>query len=110
MFSILTFLFSKGTVEKPFNVVRPETGEVHNQIFYIPQRPYLSTGTLRDQIIYPHTRDEALRNGGNDAALEEILDIVKLRYIVEREGGWDAKAGKLLLFLYLLLLIRMIIL
>jgi ABC-type uncharacterized transport system fused permease/ATPase subunit len=36
-------------------------GRVHkpaiDQIFYIPQRPYLPKGTLRDQIIYPHTID-----------------------------------------------------
>ena len=32
-----------------------------SKLFYVPQRPYLALGTLRDQVIYPHTQEEARR-------------------------------------------------
>lgn len=32
-----------------------------SRLFYVPQRPYLALGTLRDQVIYPHTREEVNR-------------------------------------------------
>mgnify|MGYP002718885959 CR=1 FL=1 len=57
---------------------------------YIPQRPYLCTGTLRDQIIYPHSHAEMLQKGVTDADLFNILQVVEMGHIVEREGGWDA--------------------
>ena len=28
-------------------------------IFYVPQKPYTTTGTLREQVIYPLTVDQA---------------------------------------------------
>lgn len=58
---------------------------------YIPQRPYLSLGTLRDQIIYPHSISEMHARGKSDADLLQILEIVQISNIVEREGGWDAQ-------------------
>ncbi|KAJ3287241.1 hypothetical protein HK104_008710 [Borealophlyctis nickersoniae] len=70
-----------GTVKKPH----------YKKIFYIPQRPYLSLGTLRDQVIYPDTKAEMEAKGVTDADLQTMLQIVQVGSIVEREGGWDAE-------------------
>lgn len=65
-------------------LTRPDSKD----IFYIPQRPYLSRGTLRQQIIYPSTEKE---NTLSDDELLEILKIVKIDGIVASVGGWDAE-------------------
>ncbi|KAI9183096.1 hypothetical protein H9P43_004013 [Blastocladiella emersonii ATCC 22665] len=62
----------------------------NNSVFFVPQKPYLALGTLRDQVIYPDTREQALAKGLTDEKLLEILDVVRLKYLVSREGGWDS--------------------
>lgn len=68
-------------------------GKLHkpalDKIFYIPQRPYLPNGSLRDQLIYPHSIEEYRATGTTDADLMELMKEVRLDYIVEREKGWD---------------------
>ncbi|KAF8334075.1 adrenoleukodystrophy protein [Cantharellus anzutake] len=69
-----------GTVRKP----------PAREFTYIPQRPYLSMGTLRDQIIYPHSKEQMLARGKTDRDLLAVLAVVQMEHIVEREGGWDS--------------------
>ena len=45
----------------------------------------MTIGSLRDQVIYPHTRTEMEQRGYDDAKLEEILNIVHLQHIIARE-------------------------
>jgi ATP-binding cassette subfamily D (ALD) long-chain fatty acid import protein len=50
----------------------------------------LSAGTLRDQIIYPDSREGMQSKGVTDADLMHILSLLQMEHIVEREGGWDS--------------------
>lgn len=55
------------------------------EVFFLPQRPYLQPGTLRSQMIYPDTTTEL-----DDDALRAILDEVCLPELADRVGGLDA--------------------
>ena len=71
-------------------VSRPRNNGMDGVVF-IPQRPYLSIGTLRDQVIYPHTEIDMRENDRRDSELERILDDAKLSHLLSREGGWDTR-------------------
>jgi len=61
-------------------------------IFYLPQRPYLSRGSLRQQIIYPDSVRQMRDKQVSDAALLDILKILEIHHLIDRPGGWDAEA------------------
>ncbi|KAI1098029.1 ABC transporter transmembrane region 2 [Jackrogersella minutella] len=72
-----------GTVYKP-----PFT-----DIFYIPQRPYLSRGSLRQQITYPDSLRTVRARGVTDAQLLDILKTLSLEHLIDLyPEGWDAEA------------------
>jgi ATP-binding cassette subfamily D (ALD) long-chain fatty acid import protein len=72
-----------GTVRKP----------PFSDIFYIPQRPYLSRGSLRQQVIYPDSVRTMRSKGITDADLLAILRTLDLENIVTTYAeGWDSEA------------------
>ncbi|MDP4076091.1 ABC transporter ATP-binding protein/permease [Acidovorax sp. A1169] len=54
-------------------------------VFFLPQRPYMQMGTLRSQIIYPMKETDLA-----DERLLELLQEVQLESLAERVGGLDA--------------------
>eukprot|EP01024_Parvocaulis_polyphysoides_P028714 TRINITY_DN25901_c0_g1_i1.p3 TRINITY_DN25901_c0_g1~~TRINITY_DN25901_c0_g1_i1.p3 ORF type:complete len:165 (+),score=35.04 TRINITY_DN25901_c0_g1_i1:144-638(+) len=54
-------------------------------MFYLSQRPYLVSGCLRDQLLYP----DAFNSGYNEERLEEALETVELEYLLKRGKGWE---------------------
>lgn len=55
------------------------------EFFFLPQQPYLQSGTLRSQLIYPSVQCEL-----DDEQLLSILERVGLPLLAERVGGLDA--------------------
>ncbi|WP_445632643.1 ABC transporter ATP-binding protein/permease [Nostoc sp. DSM 114161] len=63
-------------------IVRPELEE----ILFLPQRPYMILGTLREQLIYPNTKVDL-----SDEELHQVLHRVNLSDLAERFGGFEVE-------------------
>jgi putative ATP-binding cassette transporter len=62
-------------------IVRPPLA----QVMFLPQRPYMTLGSLREQLCYPHAGDVS------GERLAEVLRLVQLESLPERIGGLDAE-------------------
>ena len=68
----------EGTVESP------QPGE----LLFIPQKPYMTLGTLREQLCYPQPPDPALFS---DDHLRSVLELVNLAALVQRYPDFNVK-------------------
>jgi putative ATP-binding cassette transporter len=64
------------------NIERPDL----NDMLFLPQKPYMVLGDLRQQLLYP----KADRKVGDDE-LQAVLERVNLPYLAERVGGFAAE-------------------
>jgi vitamin B12/bleomycin/antimicrobial peptide transport system ATP-binding/permease protein len=62
-------------------IIRPHL----DQMLFLPQRPYMILGSLRDQLLYPNTTTEV-----DEKTLRDILAQVNLADLPDRLGGFDA--------------------
>ena len=100
MFRVLAGLWeaSEGVVLRPRNGLKSikseggDDGDV-SSLFYVPQRPYLVTGSLRDQILYPAKQksDEDEFDKDDERILECLarVNLVKLLKKGDRSVGLD---------------------
>jgi vitamin B12/bleomycin/antimicrobial peptide transport system ATP-binding/permease protein len=66
------------------------SGTIHRppleKMLFLPQRPYMIVGTLREQLLYPRVERKL-----DDAELLEVIARVNLPKLVERCGGFDVE-------------------
>lgn len=64
-----------------------------DNMFYLPQRAYLVKGTLREQIIYPHSIEQYQLNQTekSDEKLNSIMKLMKLDDLITCPEDWDAQ-------------------
>lgn len=53
---------------------------------FLFQRPYMTLGTLRDQVIYPDSKADMIKKGHTDQDLEKFLDLVRIYIILSVQG------------------------
>jgi len=61
-------------------IFRPES----DKMLFLPQRPYMIIGSLKQQLIYPSVEKDI-----NDRELQEVLNLVNLPDLADKFGGFE---------------------
>ncbi|OVA13938.1 ABC transporter-like [Macleaya cordata] len=59
-------------------------------IFFLPQKPYMVLGTLRQQLLYPLKMEDDVSQPKADDDLVHVLEDVRLDYVLSRFNGFDS--------------------
>jgi ABC-type uncharacterized transport system fused permease/ATPase subunit len=77
----------------PPSATKGEIGQIikpkKTDIVFVPQKPYLVLGTLRDQVIYPHSKSDMEAAHITDKDLTELLRIVDPKEHILSTWNWD---------------------
>ena len=65
------------------------------QVFFMPQKPYMFLGTLREQLLYPHIDENFIK----DEKLEKALEQVNLGHLLDQHSLCESKEWASLLSL-----------
>jgi vitamin B12/bleomycin/antimicrobial peptide transport system ATP-binding/permease protein len=57
-----------------------------SDIFFLPQKPYMLLGSLRDQLLYPRLERQV-----SEEELRSVLEMVRLGDLPQRIGGFDVE-------------------
>ena len=87
LFRVLAGLWAPtaGTVTRPDVITAGGSTSAPFQVFYVPQKPYLVSGSLRDQVMYPLPGDPA----ADDAVLEALSRVNLLKLVDAQPQGLD---------------------
>ncbi|XP_028831155.1 lysosomal cobalamin transporter ABCD4 isoform X1 [Denticeps clupeoides] len=58
-------------------------------ILFLPQKPYLTDGTLREQVIFPLKNIYPVSGAADDARILQCLELAGLSGLLKRTGGLD---------------------
>lgn len=60
--------------------------QYRKDVIFLPQTPYMTYGTLREQLVYPH---KEMASSVTDADILRVLKLVRLEHLLETVEDFD---------------------